>query len=105
MACAPGKRTEEARAGREGTMPRGAAGLWVPQAGPECGGRAGAWRPGSQWTLGRREASGPRVGGGVRLRLPSQGAVSCPVPRGARAGSSCATRSLVLGIWSPNLRH
>lgn len=63
MACAPGKRTEEAHAGREGTMPRGAAGggggLWVPQVGPECGGRAGAWRPGSQWPLGRREASSP----------------------------------------------
>lgn len=57
-------------------------------------GRSGGARPRAPW-----------VGGGVRLRPPSQGAVSCPVPRGARAGSSCATRSLVLGIWSPNLRR
>lgn len=109
MDCVPGECT-----GSEGVAPQAEArtgrrrqvgcrclrrGLSVEDA-PEAGILARSGHP------GRREALGPWVGGGVRLRPSAQGAASCQMRRGARDGSNCeiATRSLVLGIWSPNLR-
>lgn len=58
-------------------------GLWVPQVGPECGGRAGAWRPGSQWPLGGREASGPLGGRGSETQATVPG--GCELPGAQRS--------------------
>lgn len=74
MACAPGKRTEEARAGREGTMPRGAAG---------GGGGCGCLR----WGLSVEDVLEP----GVLARSGRSGGARPRAPRSRRGSETQAT--------------